>query len=214
MVDGRHATTPVDHVWQSPLEIRVLVAVQRLFLHHNGRGKEGRPVRHQVIETAQDAGIKIYAFGAHLQDDAFLTSLSRASERTHGVYQRIDEPESLEGAIRELAPQLKKQYVVDLTVDYPGMPSDNKVKLRVDAETPNAESVSAVYPKSVKFTELPTRWWFYVKWVLIVLGSLIGLWLIIWIFFDLTVFISSFLSNILSSFLLFFDFSCYITFDT
>lgn len=161
---------------------RILIVVSDGVGEYNARQKKQIDRKlSAIIETALEKNIKIYGFGAFLQEDQFLTSLSRLSERTYGVYQRIEEPELLEGAIRDLAPQLKKQYVADITLDYPGMPHEDRVKLRVDAETPNAETISAVYPKSVQFAELPTRWWFYVKWSLIILGSLIGVILFFWI---------------------------------
>ena len=131
-----------------------------------------------VIESAVDAGIKVYAFGAFLQDDQFLPYLSRLAERTHGIYQRVDEPEAIEGAIRDLAPQLLKQYVVDVKV--PGLPSEDKVTLRMDAETPNKEKVSAAYPKQVKIPPTPTDWKKILTWVGIGVGSLVGLIFFIW----------------------------------
>ncbi|MFT7621521.1 MAG: hypothetical protein ACI9WU_000685 [Myxococcota bacterium] len=130
-----------------------------------------------IIETANDAQIKIYSFGAMLQENAFLPFLAQAAERTYGVYRRIDEPEKLEFAIRELAPQLKKQYVFDLIS--PGLPSEDKVKFRIDAETANGEKVSGVYSKAVKLPATPTNWKAIAKWVGIALGSLLFLFLFI-----------------------------------
>ena len=105
----------------------------------------------RIINAAKDGGIKIYAFGASLQTREFIPYLRRASSETAGVFTGIDEAEQLDGAVRELAPQLKKQYVVDLTV--PGLPSEEKVRLRVDAETPSGQMVSAVYGRALKFAE-------------------------------------------------------------
>lgn len=134
-----------------------------------------------TIEAAKDANIKIYAFGATLQEDAFMPSISRAAEGTKGIYQRIanDEPESLESAIRELAPQLKKQYVVDLIA--PGLPSDEKVRFRVDGETPNGESVSGVYAKPLQLPETPTNWKRILQMVGWSVGGLLGLFLLVWL---------------------------------
>ncbi len=132
-----------------------------------------------IIETATDAQIKIYTFGAMLQEDAFLPFLQRASERTYGSSKRIEEPELLEVAIRELAPQLKKQYVVDLTA--PGLPSEDKVKFRIDGLTPNGEPVSGVYPKALKLPATPTNWGNILRWIGIGVGGLIGFILFVWI---------------------------------
>lgn len=134
-----------------------------------------------IIEDALESGIKIYSFGAMLQEDAFLPFLSRASERTFGVYTKIKEPELLEGAIRDLAPQIFKQYVIDLVAaeHLPG--EGEKVKLRIDAETPNGEKVRSVYPRSVPLPKRPTNHWGWIKWVLIGLGGLLGLFLFIWL---------------------------------
>ena len=131
----------------------------------------------RIINAAKDSGIKIYAFGASLQTREFIPYLRQASSETAGVFTDIDDAEKLDGAVRELAPQIKKQYVVDLTV--PGMPHEDKVKLRVDAETPSGQKVSAVYGTAVKFTETPTNWT-RILWIcLYVFLGLIGLWLFI-----------------------------------
>ncbi len=133
----------------------------------------------RIIETANDAGIKIYSFGGMLQEDVFLTYLSQAAERTYGVYNKITEPEDLEVAIRDLAPQLKKQYVID--VKAPGLPSEEKVKFRIDARTPNDEQVSGIYPKALKLPDTPTNWGSILKWVGIGVLSLFGLIFFIWL---------------------------------
>lgn len=132
-----------------------------------------------IVERAVDAGIKIYSYGAMIQEEAFLPFLQTASERTYGVYVRIDQPEDLEGKIRELAPQIMKQYVVDITA--PGLPSDEKAKFRIDGETPSGEKISAVYPKAIKLPETPTNWKRILVWIGIGVGSLVGLFLFIWI---------------------------------
>ena len=135
----------------------------------------------RIIETANDNGIKIYTFGAILADDAFLPFLGRLAERTYGVYSKVAEPEGLEGAIRDLGPQLKKQYVIDLTVVPPGLPSEETVKLRIDAETPNGERVSSTYAKPLKFKDFGHGAWYYIKIVLWVLGGIIGFFFLIWL---------------------------------
>ncbi|MBT9557400.1 MAG: FHA domain-containing protein [Myxococcales bacterium] len=132
-----------------------------------------------IIEEANDAGIKIYSFAAMLQDDQFLPYVERAAERTNGFSQRITEPEALESAVRDLAPQLLKQYVVDVTA--PGLPSEDKVNLSVDGETPNKEKVAHTYPKLIKLPPTPTDWTKILTWIGIGVGSLLGLIFIIWI---------------------------------
>ena len=151
----------------------------------DGLGKESTAAKKRVldakldsiIESANDAGVKVYTFAAHLQGDEFFPYLSRVAERTYGIYQKVDEIESLEGAIRDLAPKLLKQYVVDMKS--PGLPAE-KVDLRLDGETPNKEKVSHTYPKKVAIPPTPTDWKKILTWVGIGVGSLFGLILFIW----------------------------------
>jgi hypothetical protein len=156
-----------------------------LIIISDGVGKESTAAKKKVldaklesvIEEAKDAGIKIYAFGATLGEDQFLPYVSSVAERTYGIYQKVDDPEALEGAIRDLAPKLLKQYVVDIKA--PGLPNE-KVALRIDAETPNKEKVSHTYPKQVLVPPTPTDWKKILTWVGIGVGSLVGLILFIW----------------------------------
>ncbi len=178
----------LDQVVTKMGEMEDLPRRRILLVISDGVGEFGQGQRKRIdrslqgtIERANDANIKIYAFGAMLQEDAFLTYLSQAAERTYGVYYRIPpaEPGSLESKIRQLAPQIKKQYVIDVTV--PGLPSEEKVKFRIDGTTPNGEKVSGVYPKAIKLPDTPTNWGSILTWIGIGLLCLFGLIFFIWI---------------------------------
>lgn len=60
-------------------------------------------------------------------------------------------PEQLETQLADLPARLKSQYVID--VKAPGLPSDAKVALRIDAKSPTGALVSAEYPRRLKLPE-------------------------------------------------------------
>jgi hypothetical protein len=189
--DDRTVKTPnfyrfFDEVVTKMAEVELLPRRKILILVSDGVGeydakRQKRLDRKlkQTIEAAQDAGIKIYVFGATLQEDAFMPSLKLAASDTEGIFRRFDDPDALQSAIRELAQQLMKQYVVDLVA--PGLPSDEKVQFRINAETANNRTAKGPYRKRLQLPETPTNWMEILKWIGFVIGSLLGVFFFVWL---------------------------------
>jgi hypothetical protein len=158
-----------------------------LLIVSDGLGKENLKKQRRLIddrlkrtvEAANDANIKVIALGAYLQEDLYLPFLKRLASDTHGLFEQIDDPEQVEIRLQKLAPQLNKQYVVDFFA--PGLPDGKKLTFRVEVETPKGRKKSAVYHSPLKLPETPTNWGAIFKWIGIVLASILGLFLGIWV---------------------------------
>ena len=132
-----------------------------------------------VVEAAKDNRIKFYALGASLQELDYLPYLKKLASETHGLYERIDDPEQVAARLQQLAPQLTKQYVADLYA--PGLPAGKKHTFRVEVETPTGRKKSAVYHTYTSLPKTPTNWGSIFSWIGIILGTILGVWLTVWL---------------------------------
>jgi len=136
----------------------------------------------RIAEMATDNGIKVYCIGFTMDDPDPLTNLGELASKTHGIYREIKpDPKKMlmiPDIIENIAVELKKQYVVTFTPSEDFNGAEKPVKVRVEVVTPDKEQAGGEM-ESVRIKEKPTNWVKYLIWAGIILGSLLGIFLLI-----------------------------------
>ncbi|MFO0749656.1 MAG: FHA domain-containing protein [Myxococcota bacterium] len=134
-----------------------------------------------IAETAvtPEVGVKVYAFGFTLGSPEPLTDFGTLAVKTNGIYREIpfDKQETIETAIAGLATELKNQYVLTFTASEDFRGSEKPVNMRLELKTKSGIEMKRPV-EGVKIGERPAQ---IMKWVIlggIILGSLLGLFLI------------------------------------
>ena len=135
----------------------------------------------KVVEAARTHGVKIYPIGFTLDVEEGLSYLRSLASQTQGIYREVtaDKMDDISLLIENVAPELKRQYVVTFKPheDYRG--AEKPVKLRVKATAPGSGTVvEDEYPEKLKIPEKGIDWGGIFTWVGIIFGSLTGLLLI------------------------------------
>lgn len=143
----------------------------------------------QSLEAADLAMVKIYAIGFTPDDTEPLAHIETIARRTNGVYREIAYPENqkaeaelrefIPDSIRDIADQLKKQYVVTFAPNLEQFRgSEEPVTVRVEAKTPDGP-VASGEQADVKIPYKSKSIWVWLKWVIIGVGGLLGLIILI-----------------------------------
>ena len=153
----------------------------------DGRTREGERKKKDKIEKikklALESRIRIYALGiSRATEDGFEDLVGTAAP--NGVSKTFSGPKDktnaeLKDYLLDIPSQLNKQYVLDVTA--PGLPSDKKVKVKVEVKTPDDGDQTGTYYQEVQFPETPTDWWGIIKIILWILAGITGFILLIWI---------------------------------
>jgi len=133
-----------------------------------------------IGELARDSGVKLYTLGYTEEEAEALVPLGQLASATQGVYREI--PSSADKAeiptyFSDLGKELKRQYVMDFVPDpevFNG--AERPVKVRVDIRA-NGEDHGAEFD-NVKVNMPPYDPMPLVMWILVGLGSLLGLFLV------------------------------------
>ena len=136
----------------------------------------------RIAEMATDNDIKVYCLGFTMDDPDPLTNLGELASKTHGIYREIKpDPKKMlmiPDTIENIAVELKKQYVVTFTPTEDFQGAEKPVKVRVELVTPDKEQAGGEV-ESVRIKEKPTDWVKYLIWAGIILGSLLGVFLLL-----------------------------------
>lgn len=137
-----------------------------------------------IVETATTAGnAKVYALGYTLDLPDPLVNLNTVAQKTGGIYRNISEVDTEDGIATELeklSREIKNQYVLTFKPkEYGG--SEKPVDFRIEMMT-TAGPGKYTSPNPIKWPEKPFDPMGIIIIVLIVLGSLLGIFLLIKIF--------------------------------
>lgn len=137
----------------------------------------------EIEDIAKTAGdVKVYALGATLDTPDPLVHLGTLAQRTNAVYRYLADVESEEGIVTEiekLAREIKNQYVLRFTPkDYSG--SEKPVTVRLEVQSTAGPGTRII--SGVMWPEKPFNIMSILIPVFIVLGSLLGIFLLIKLF--------------------------------
>ena len=135
-----------------------------------------------IIELATTTEVKIYGIGYSEGTNKPLVRLSGLVDATKGAYREVPVPDEgepeLASTIEEMGEEIKKQYVLTFEPDVEVFRGAEKpVKIRVETKK-DGEDAGGEYD-GVKVAVIPTDIWPIIMWVLIGLGSLLGIFLLI-----------------------------------
>jgi len=134
-----------------------------------------------IVTSAEEANVKVMALGMSLDIPEPLVHLQTLSQRTGGSYRdvRLEEVEDIRRAIRLLGDRIKKQYVLEFRpTSYRG--PDGPVNVRIELVTQRGAAQTAV--DIAGWEKKPFNWMVIVIWALVIIGSLLGIFLIIKLF--------------------------------
>ncbi|TNF26824.1 MAG: FHA domain-containing protein [Deltaproteobacteria bacterium] len=137
-----------------------------------------------IVETATTAGnAKIYALGYTLDLPDPLVNLNTVAQKTGGIYRNVSEVDSEDGIATELeklSREIKNQYVMTFKPkDFGG--SDKPVNFRLEMMT-TAGPGKYISANPIKWPAKPFNIMGIIIIVLIVIGSLLGIFLLIKLF--------------------------------
>jgi len=145
----------------------------------------------EIVERATTLGVKIYTVGFSLAKDSdserLLGGLQTLASRTGGVYRKAERNDTtrinlgVADALKTLADELHNQYVISFKpTEYRGSEKAVDITLNIDG---TKDKVSYTRKKEgVKIGERPTDWGAILKIVGIIAGSLLGLFLLVFLF--------------------------------
>ncbi len=148
----------------------------------------------ELVELATDPSnaVKVYVIGysndTSQEAERALVQLQDLASRTGGVYRRVPVPSGgggvpqlgLDQAIEDLARELLNQYVITLKPkEYGG--SEKAVSIRMEVVTTKGGAKLSRKVEDVKIGQRPTDWGKILMYVGIGLGSLLGVFLIIFL---------------------------------
>lgn len=132
-----------------------------------------------IEDAATTTRTKIYPIGFTIDVPEPLVHLGTIASQSKGAYRRIPEDKAgdIAAEIEGIANELQNQYVVTLTPkDYRGSEAPVTVRLEV---TPPGLTAMKDQKEQIKIPKLSTDHWnVWIKWVVIGLGSLLGVGLI------------------------------------
>ncbi len=136
-----------------------------------------------IVDTAETAGkAKVYALGYTMDLRDPLVHLNTLAQKTNGVYRLLDDVESEEALVdelRKLSQEIKNQYVLTFKPEeYSG--SEAPVSVRLELKTSAGPGTRII--DNAAWPEKPFDWMRIVIIALIVIGSLLGLFILIKIF--------------------------------
>lgn len=148
----------------------------------------------EIVELATTIGVKIYVIGysndSSQEAERGLVQLQTLASRTGGVYRRVPIPKVPEGgtvsdigvaqAIEDLAGELLNQYVITVKPkEYRG--SEKPVNIRLEVATTKGGQKFSRKKENVKIGQRDTDWGSILKIVGMVVGGLLGLFLLIFL---------------------------------
>lgn len=134
-----------------------------------------------IAEVARTAHAKVIALGFSPDIPEPLVYLGTLAKQTDGRYReiKVDEAEDISRAIARTGEQVKNQYVLDFwPEDYSG--SKDPVNVRLELETNAGPGRTVV--EGVRWPEKPFNPWPIIIIVLVVIGSLLGIFLLVKLF--------------------------------
>lgn len=137
-----------------------------------------------IVETAVTAGnAKVYVLGYTLDFPDPLVHLNTLAQKTGGIYRNISEVDTEDGIATELeklSREIKNQYVMTFKPkEYGG--SDKPVNFRLEMAT-TAGPGKYISANPIKWPAKPLNWMGIIIIVAVVLGSLLGIFLLIKLF--------------------------------
>jgi hypothetical protein len=131
-----------------------------------------------IADLSATTRTKVYAIGFTIDLEEPLVNLNEIASRTFGVYRRLsaDKADNIAVELENLSVELQNQYVVTFTPkEWRG--ADQPVTIVLEVTPPGLTPMQKII-SDVKVPSLGAEIMKYVIWVLIGLGSLLGLFLI------------------------------------
>ncbi len=140
-----------------------------------------------MLERYSDQSIRVYAIGFTADDPKYLPLLQNVANSTGGVYRRIETEKfiNIPGVWDSLARRIKKQFIIKVTLkDLPsnGDPikgkDEMKYNLVMKTKLKDGATEEGVY-NDIRLPSPSINWKNILKWAGIVVGSLLGVGLLI-----------------------------------
>lgn len=135
----------------------------------------------EIATLAEDTKTKLYVIGYTIGPTDNLVHLDTLASKTNGIYRQLktEDEDTIAAELEKLGRELKKQYVISFTTgEFDGSAKPVNVRLELKADGKLEKQNATVE----EWIEIPFDWMVIVKWAGIVLGSLLGIFLLIKLF--------------------------------
>ena len=133
----------------------------------------------KIVELAEQTGAKVYAIGFTGDTDEFMPSLTSTARKTNGLFRRIPDEEfkTIPDQIESIATEIGHQYVLTWKPkEYSGS-GEKPVDFAIEVDQ-SGRTMRHAFPEGIAVPDKPFEIWPILKWVLVGLGSLLGLFLL------------------------------------
>ena len=133
-----------------------------------------------ILAAARTHGVKIYAVGFTLDATEPLVHLRTLATKSGGIYREIkpSHMDDIPRVLENIAVELQKQYVVRFMPDDDFDGAEKPVKVSLKVVTDSGRTLEDEYNERVKIGEKAFDWRALLFWLGVVVGALLGLWIL------------------------------------